>query len=185
MKHDVDGIADIALDLLNEVGLEGLSTRRLAIELDVKGPALYHYFRNKNELLDHMAAAMLSATLAQVGPQPGWEGWLTGLGHETRQMILRYRDGARLLSATSPMGPARARLFPLYAQPLVDAGFSRGEAGEAVGMMQCLVLGWTLHEQDAAMHQHMTEIFNVEAAFHNSLEAMVVGLAVRRGLRTA
>ena len=34
-----------ALDLLNEVGVDGLSTRRLAERLGVQQPALYWHFR--------------------------------------------------------------------------------------------------------------------------------------------
>ena len=40
-----------ALDLLNEVGVDGLSTRRLAERLGVQQPALYWHFKNKRELL--------------------------------------------------------------------------------------------------------------------------------------
>lgn len=36
-----------ALDLLNEVGLDGLTLRRIATELDVQAPALYWHVKNK------------------------------------------------------------------------------------------------------------------------------------------
>ncbi len=36
-----------ALDLLNEVGVDGLTTRKLAERLGVQQPALYWHFRNK------------------------------------------------------------------------------------------------------------------------------------------
>ena len=54
-----------ALDLLNEVGVDGLSTRRLAERLGVQQPALYWHFKNKRELLDALSGRCWSnATLA-------------------------------------------------------------------------------------------------------------------------
>ena len=48
-------VADTALKLLNEVGLDGLTLRAIARELDVKAPALYWHFKDKQALLDEMA----------------------------------------------------------------------------------------------------------------------------------
>ncbi|WP_253822636.1 TetR family transcriptional regulator, partial [Salmonella enterica] len=51
-----------ALDLLNEVGVDGLTTRKLAERLGVQQPALYWHFRNKRALLDALAEATLADT---------------------------------------------------------------------------------------------------------------------------
>lgn len=51
-------VVDTALRLLNEVGLDGLTLRRIAKELNVQAPALYWHFKNKQELLDEMATEM-------------------------------------------------------------------------------------------------------------------------------
>src|SRR5262249_31947220 len=59
VKLERDGVVRVALRLLDEWGLDGLSLRRLAAELGVKAPALYWYFESKQELLDEMADAML------------------------------------------------------------------------------------------------------------------------------
>ena len=48
-----------ALDLLDEVGLDAVSTRRLAKRLGVEQPSLYYHFRNKKELLGAMAEAAM------------------------------------------------------------------------------------------------------------------------------
>ena len=52
---DREHVVRVALRLLDEAGLDGLTLRRLAAELDVKAPALYWHFANKQDLLDHMA----------------------------------------------------------------------------------------------------------------------------------
>ena len=52
MKLDRDVILQAALSLLDEVGMDKLSTRLLAERLGVQQPALYWHFKNKRALLD-------------------------------------------------------------------------------------------------------------------------------------
>ena len=59
MKLDKAQIVDEALGLLNEVGIDALSTRLLAQRLKVQQPALYWHFRNKRALLDAMNEEIL------------------------------------------------------------------------------------------------------------------------------
>src|SRR4051812_25198547 len=90
-------IVQTALALLDEVGMDGLSTRRLAAELGVKGPSLYWHFKNKNELLAHMAAVLFLDAL----PEPDFtsadfdlDDWLIKGAHGLRRTALSRRDGA-------------------------------------------------------------------------------------------
>lgn len=69
-KLDRAQVADTALRLLNEVGLDGLTLRRIATELDVKAPALYWHFANKQALLDELATEMLRRMTASAEPPP-------------------------------------------------------------------------------------------------------------------
>src|SRR5687767_6624523 len=52
---DRDRITRAAVALLDEAGLAGLSTRRLATALGVQSATLYWHVRNKDELLDLVA----------------------------------------------------------------------------------------------------------------------------------
>lgn len=61
-------VADTALKLLNEVGLDGLTLRAIAKELDVKAPALYWHFKDKQALLDEMATEMYRRMVAATPP---------------------------------------------------------------------------------------------------------------------
>ena len=48
------GIAQEALRLVEEEGIEGLTTRKLAKRLGVEGPSLYNHVANRDDLLDAM-----------------------------------------------------------------------------------------------------------------------------------
>src|SRR3954462_1389491 len=79
MKLDRTAVVQTALALLDEVGLEGLSLRRLARELGVQAPALYRHFAHKEDLLRAMADEMFAAEMAVLDrPAPGmdWAEWL-------------------------------------------------------------------------------------------------------------
>src|SRR5215218_8791079 len=67
-----------AVDLMAEVGLEALTLRRLATELGVSAPTLYWHVRNKRQLLDLMAEALVSRVGRSTTPAPGqpWWEWL-------------------------------------------------------------------------------------------------------------
>ena len=57
-KLDKGTVIAAALELLNEVGMDSLTTRKLAERLKVQQPALYWHFQNKRALLDALAEAM-------------------------------------------------------------------------------------------------------------------------------
>ncbi len=90
-----------ALHLLDEVGLDGLTVRRLATYLDIQNPTLYWHFTNKQELLNCMAELMIAdafAELQPLGPDQDWADWLAEFARLLRRMSLTHRDGARTLA---------------------------------------------------------------------------------------
>ncbi|MBM7791168.1 TetR/AcrR family transcriptional regulator C-terminal domain-containing protein [Tenggerimyces flavus] len=92
-----------ALELLDEVGLDGLTLRKLAAKLNVQAPALYWHFANKQALLDEMATTMLADSLRTMAPQQdelSWETWARTYGSSYRRMLLEHRDGAKMFSGT-------------------------------------------------------------------------------------
>src|SRR5215831_4715307 len=75
-------VARAALHLLDEVGMDGLTMRRLAAELDIQNPSLYNHFTSKQELLDCMAALMIADgfdNLHSLRPDQDWADWLAEL----------------------------------------------------------------------------------------------------------
>lgn len=70
-KLDKGTVIAAALELLNEVGMDNLTTRKLAERLKVQQPALYWHFQNKRALLDALAVVPVARERGQrqrVGP---------------------------------------------------------------------------------------------------------------------
>lgn len=181
MALDLEQIAAEGLSLLNDVGLDGLSTRKLADRLDVQGPALYKHFASKADLLDYMAATLLNRALAGLERDVPWEDWLRSLASASRHSVLRYRDGARLLVTTSPSLPRRSRLAASVTEPLLAHGFEHASARHAIVVTSSFVEGWMLNEQNSATRAMMeNELGNVEHAFVAGVELIIAGLAAAR-----
>ena len=98
MKIDKTTIISAALDLLNEVGIDALSTRGLAQRLNVQQPALYWHFKNKQSLLTAMNAVMLRLGHTYREPAPGqsWQAFIRDQAISFRKALLKFRDGARV-----------------------------------------------------------------------------------------
>ncbi|MFE2442743.1 TetR family transcriptional regulator, partial [Streptomyces sp. NPDC059426] len=79
-----------ALGLLDEVGLDAVSTRRLAKRLGVEQPSLYWYFRTKRELLAAMAEAAMAphATAPLPTPDDDWRAWFLDNTRSFRRTLL-------------------------------------------------------------------------------------------------
>ena len=140
-------IIETALRLLDRVGLEGLTVRRLAAELGVQSPALYWHLHNKRELLDAMADAITLA--AGRGPPQHGESWHDGLARRARayrSSLLAHRDGARLV-ANARMSPGTLAMFDQELTAMVERGFTPVLALRTIMAIAHYVNGFVLQEQ--------------------------------------
>ncbi|MFJ7207085.1 TetR/AcrR family transcriptional regulator C-terminal domain-containing protein [Streptomyces sp. NPDC098789] len=144
-------VAATALRLLGEVGLEGLTLRAIAKELDVKAPALYWHFKDKRALLDEMATEMfrrMTADLATaVDPPRDWHEALDSAMRGLRDHLLRYRDGAKVYSGTHFTDMSFAAPMEAHLRTLVDGGFSSAGAARAWFTAYSYTIGYVIEEQ--------------------------------------
>lgn len=151
MGLDLERIVRVALRLLNEVGLDGLTLRRIAGEVGVQAPALYWHVPNKQALLDEMATTMLRDLLANAPTDPGdarpWQQWMVETAQSLRQMLLSYRDGARVFSGTYLTDDALLTPLETPMRRLVDAGIPIADAARAWSAVYCYTIGSTIEEQ--------------------------------------
>jgi TetR/AcrR family tetracycline transcriptional repressor len=127
---DQNQVVRAALALLDEVGLDALTMRRLADRLDVKAASLYRHVRNKDELL-----ALLGDEISAEIPMPrsdgSWRDQLIESGWNVRRGLIAHRDGARVLASTPPAGPRRLRHVEAILRILRAAGLSDRDAARA------------------------------------------------------
>ena len=129
MKLDSETILEAALALLDEVGMDKLSTRLLAERLGVQQPALYWHFKNKRALLDAMSGAILRRAHERRLPLEGesWEDFLRENARSFRRALLARRDGARLHAGTEP-DPGDLEMVEAQLAAVVNRGMAATDA---------------------------------------------------------
>jgi TetR/AcrR family transcriptional regulator, tetracycline repressor protein len=108
------------LGLLDEVGFEALTMRRLAERLGVRAASLYNHVGDKLELVALLGDAVC-AEVRQPDAGADWRAQLEALATDYRRVLLAHRDAARVVQATPPVGPNRLRLVERTLAMLRDA----------------------------------------------------------------
>ncbi|WP_405843427.1 TetR/AcrR family transcriptional regulator [Streptomyces sp. NBC_01518] len=142
-------VADTALRLLNEVGLDGLTLRAIAKELDVKAPALYWHFKDKQALLDEMATEMYRRMVADapLAPEDTWRDRLLKSNRGLRDALLGYRDGAKVFSGSRFTGTPHAVEMERTLRLFTEAGFTLAQAVRAASTSYLYTIGFVTEEQ--------------------------------------
>lgn len=146
-----DKVLDATLDLLNEVGFEGLTLRRVADKLGVKAAALYWHFESKQDLINHLAGRIFTrefdTTEAKID-QYTWREILTGMGHGFCSALMRYRDGATVIAnadMSNINGSFEGRKLVISA--LLRKGLPEGVIFTAMFSIIRYTLGYVFEEQ--------------------------------------
>ncbi|MEU7871496.1 TetR/AcrR family transcriptional regulator C-terminal domain-containing protein [Dactylosporangium sp. NPDC049140] len=143
-------IARTGLELLGETGLDGLTMRLVADRLGVRPPTLYWHVKNKQHLLDAMAAVMFTDAIEGLRPPAdaaAWPDWVATRARTLRKVLLRYRDGARVFAGTYLTGPDLPAAMELTLRVLLDAGFTLPDAARGFAAVLHYTVGHTIEEQ--------------------------------------
>ncbi|MBO9558161.1 MAG: tetracycline resistance transcriptional repressor TetR [Caulobacter sp.] len=165
MKVDRRRILDTALELLNEVGVDALSTRAIAQRLGVQQPALYWHFKNKRALLEAMNGEILARAHEARVPREGeaWQDFVRRNARSFRAALLSYRDGARVHAGTEA-DPGDLAHVEAQARFLVQAGFTPAAAMQTFVAVSRYVVGCVLEEQASPIEGSIQQTQLDEAA---------------------
>lgn len=155
MALERETVVRAALVLLNDVGLDGLTVRRLAEHLGVQNPALYWHFKNKQDLLDEMAKTMIADAFAGLKPpatNEQWPDWLAEVAERFHLTLLTHRDGARIIAAADLTKSALLGIEELALSVLTTAGFDLRAALMGIVTIFDYALGAAFEEQSEPDH---------------------------------
>ena len=122
-------ILEVALELAAAEGIEALSMRRLAQELDVWPMSVYRYFQDKDALLDAMAADLIEQ-LPELPAGGSWRARMHGLLEEVERRLADAPGLATRLPRAF-LSEGALRLPEAGIAILLDAGFDRSSAASA------------------------------------------------------
>lgn len=131
-----EGIVAAAVAVMDAEGLEKVTMRRLAAELDTGAASLYVYFPNAAEL----RAAVLDELLAEVDLSPvtaagPWQDRLEAVLASYLRVLLNYPPLARSALLTRPSGPRYLDLLDGLLALLDQGGVDARRAAWAVDLL--------------------------------------------------
>lgn len=154
MPVNRERIVDGAIKILDEMGLENVTLRRLAVELGVQAPTLYFHLTDKQELIDWMAQAILKPALVELETDvrpTDWEEWLGTRVRNLRQAMLAHREGGRVVAgARFNRAVSLAAISDGTIKGLVAAGFPLTKARLATKTLLSYLFGFVIEEQALA-----------------------------------
>lgn len=134
-------VAD-AVTLADRDGLEAVSMRKLATGLGVDPMSIYHHVRDKDDLLDGMADAVVAAIEPVSASGSEWRTELAALILSARREMLRHPWSAVVLGSRVQPGPATLAHVDRVLGILRAGGVSLELAHHALHVLGSRILGF-------------------------------------------
>jgi AcrR family transcriptional regulator len=144
-------VLDAAMTVADAGGLDALTIRSLAQQLQVAPMAIYHYVANKEEILD----GVVDLVFAEMEYPSADDDWRTALHRRctsARQVLRQHPWAIPLLQSRTAPGPATLRHLNAVIGCLRGAGFSVRMTAHAYAMIDSYVYGFALSEASLPMN---------------------------------
>ena len=141
-----DKIVDAALRLMEREGLQGVSMRKLAQELDAGAATLYWHVGDKEQLLGLMLDRIVGESKV-VEPDPEhWQEQVKQLARNARELLKSHRDAAQLSMGRIPAGPNSFPVLERYLAVLASASLPPRVIAYASDMFSLFVGAFAFEE---------------------------------------
>ena len=140
-----DRIVEGALLLADDVGMDAFTIRRLASALGVGPMTIYHYFPNKEAIID----AMVDAVYAQIALPPTDEEWTDAIRLRcvsAREVLNRHPWAPPYMESRTSPGPATLRHHDAVLDCLRRGGLSLQMTAHAYAILDSFLHGFALEE---------------------------------------
>ena len=134
-------IAEAALDLIDQDGIQGLTMRRLAERLGVQNPSLYNHVASRDDLLDEVTAIINEQIDVDALQDPDWRAGLAEFARSYRRAFARHPDVVATIMRRPVNTGVALRAYDRIFELLLAAGWEPPAAGAIVAAIDYLVLG--------------------------------------------
>jgi AcrR family transcriptional regulator len=136
---------EVALDIIDNEGIESLSIRRLAERLKVNGASLYHHFENKEEIVVGAALLALEEVRTPQTHDEPWRVWLLRNARRLRQAFRDHPDLVPVMLRRQPLGIGAGQMDATVAL-LQEEHVPIGAIAPMLEALELYAIGSALHE---------------------------------------
>ena len=144
MAISSEQIVQIAIEILNRDGIEKLTMRTLAKELDIKAASLYRHIENKQDLYGLITESICAGI--QVDATGDTKNSIILLCEQYRLRLLEVRDSVAVFEESLPKTTKRMELIKTVYQLIKEWGVSDCNLLAASNMLNNYVLSFTADE---------------------------------------
>jgi AcrR family transcriptional regulator len=205
--HTRADIARAALEIADSEGFDAVSMRKVAQRLGAGTMTLYHYVRNKGELIALMSDAVMAELVVPEGElSDDWRSALTQIANRSHDAFSAHHWVFQKMGEDGSPGPNGMRHFEQSLRAVAGLGLDREQTFEVIGQVDDYVFGYSLREvQERKEQEHgwapevvdffrreldtgdyplISEFFgdDFEATFEEAMEFMSDGARFDRGL---
>jgi AcrR family transcriptional regulator len=134
-----------ATAMADDTGVDALTIRKLATELDVWPMAIYHHVPNKDSIID----GMVDQVFSEIELPPTDLDWKTAIRRRSvsaRQVLARHRWAAPLMESRRTAGPATLQHHEAILDCLRNGGHSIEMSAHAYALIDAFIYGFALLE---------------------------------------
>ncbi len=134
-----------AIDLADKIGIEQLTIRRLAIQLEIKPMTIYHHVPNKQAILD----GMIDCVFSEISRPPEDTDWKTAMRSRSlsaRVVLARHPWAVPMMESRTSPGPETLRHHDAVIGCLRGGGFSVEMTAHAYALIDSYLYGFAIQE---------------------------------------
>ncbi len=174
-------ILQAALKLVGDKGFDALSMRQLGRELNIEAMSIYHYFKNKDDLLDGLHSLMMQYIFkimkSDLSQDQSWEARARSFAAAYRIVGRRHPHVFRIVAQRPLIMDEAIQTGHTLMDALRKSGFTDNDAIVAYRSITCFVAGFVLLENATLKPLYSTGDFDME--YTKGLEVVVAGIRER------
>jgi len=140
---------EVALDIIDNEGIDALSIRRLAEGLKVNGASLYHHFENKEEIVVGAAKLALDEVRTPQTHDEPWRVWILRNNRSLREAFRKHPDLVPVMLRRRPLGIGEAQMDATVTR-LEEENVPTGAIAPMLEALELYAIGSALHDAAGA-----------------------------------
>ncbi|HEY7256491.1 MAG TPA: TetR/AcrR family transcriptional regulator [Solirubrobacterales bacterium] len=153
-----EAIIGAAIRIADERGIDAVSIRGIAAEIDARPMSLYDHFPSKGELLSAMADEVVAEVLIDPPLPDHWRDALARISKGLYAMLVRHPWLVFVTSRHPRFGPNSEKQAAQFAEAMSELALDSAEMWILVGIVNDYVLGHSLRAVTIPKPEHLEDV---------------------------